>query len=111
MGCSISVPIATLLLSIAILPAAAQSQTTVATTYAVNQVQPFNLAYLAYQGYFKDLGIPSNGALLNAISFGKVTAQDIIQAAVKVNRLSEQSISDRSYHDHLEKQLKELAEN
>jgi hypothetical protein len=109
---SISTLLTTLLLSAAILPAAAQSKTapTSLNPYAANQpsanqLKPFNLAYLAYQGFLKDQGIPSNSALIDAIAFGRITAQDIIQAAVKANRLPEQTLSDRGYRHNLEEQL------
>lgn len=112
---SISTLLTTLLLCAAILPAAAQAQTTKAAPtslnpYAANQpsanqLMPFNLAYLAYQGYLKDQGIPSNGALIDAIASRTITAQDIIQAAVKANRLPEQTLSDQGYRHNLEDQL------
>ncbi|MBW4631000.1 MAG: hypothetical protein KME30_03570 [Iphinoe sp. HA4291-MV1] len=112
---SISGLLTTLLLSAAILPAAAQAQTTEAeptslNPYVANQpsakhLKPFNLAYLAYQGYLKDQGIPSNSALIGAIASGTITAQDIIQAAVKANRLPEQTLSDQGYRHNLEDQL------
>ena len=112
---SISTLLTTLLLSAAILPAAAQSKTapTSLNPYAANQpsanqLKPFNLAYLAYQGFLKDQGIPSNSALIDAIAFGRITAQDIIQAAVKANRLPEQTLSDRGYRHNLEDQLQGL---
>ena len=111
---SISVLLTTLLLSAAILPAA-QAQTTEASPTSFNpyvanqprgkQLRPFNLATLAYQGYLKDQGIPSNGALISAIASGTITAQDIIQAAVKTNRLPEQTLSDQGYRHNLEEQL------
>ncbi|MFN6474710.1 hypothetical protein [Nostoc sp. DedQUE07] len=91
---SISVLLTTLLLFAAILPAAAQTQTAptsfnpyMAKQPSTNQLNSFNLATLAYQGYLKDQGIPSNGALMSAIASGTIAAQDIIQAAVKANRL------------------------
>ncbi|QLE39444.1 hypothetical protein FD723_02235 [Nostoc sp. C052] len=109
---SISVLLTTLLLSATILPAAAQAQTApislnpyAANQSSGNQLKPFNLAYLAYQGYLKDQNIPSNGALMSAIASGTITAQDIIQAAVKANRLPEQALSDRGYRYNLENQL------
>ncbi|MEH2178457.1 hypothetical protein [Nostoc sp.] len=109
---SISVPLTTLLLFAAILPAAAQTQTSstslntyVANQPRANQLRPFNLAELAYQSYLKDQGIPSSGALLNAIASETITAQDIIQAAVKANRLSEQTLNDQGYRHNLENQL------
>jgi hypothetical protein len=74
-----------------------------------NQLSPFNLAYLAYQGYLKAQGIPSNSALVNAIAAGTVTAQDVIQAAVQANRLPEQALSDQDYRRNLEDQLNGLA--
>ncbi len=118
---SISTLLTTLLLSAAILPAAVSAQTTKATqtsfnphmtnSTSANQVNPFNLAYLAYQGYLEDQGIPSNGALLYAIATGKVTAQDLMQAAVKANRLSEQTLTNQGYRSALEAELNGLAED
>lgn len=109
---SLSVLLTTLLLCAAILPAAAQTQTAptsfnpyIAKQPYTNQLNSFNLATLAYQGYLKNQGIPSNGALMSAIASGTITAQDIIQAAVKANRLPEQILSDRGYRHNLEDQL------
>ena len=109
---SISGLLTTLLLFAAILPAAAQAQTALTSLnpYAANQpkanqIRPFNLADLAYQGYLKDQGIPSNGALMSAIASGTITAQDIIQAAVKANRLPEQTLNDQGYRHNFEDQL------
>jgi len=115
---SISTLLTTLLFSAAILPAAASAQTTraiqtslnlhVPNSTSANQVSPFNLAYLAYRGYLKAQGIHRGGVLLDEIESGTVTAKDIIQAAVKANRLPEQTLSDRGYRHALEGQLQEL---
>lgn len=114
---SISVVITTLLLSAATLPAMAQTQTTKAApitlnfstaNQSANQPNPFSLAYLAYQGYLEEQGIPSNGALSDAIASGTVTAQDLMQAAVKANRLPEKTLNDQSYRSALEAQLQGL---
>ncbi|MEH1844802.1 MAG: hypothetical protein V7L25_07295 [Nostoc sp.] len=109
---SLSALLTTLLLFAAISPAAAQTQTapTSFNPYLVkqlstNQLNSFNLATLAYQGYLKDQGIPCNGALMSAFTSGTITAQDIIQAAVKANRLPEQTLSDQGYRHNLEDQL------
>ncbi|BCL38981.1 hypothetical protein [Nostoc sp. MS1] len=109
---SSSIMLTTLLLFTAILPAAAQSQTAptsfnpyVANQLSTNHLNSFNLATLAYQGYLKDQGIPSNGALMSAIASGTITAQKIIQAAVKANRLPEQTLLDQGYRRNLEDQL------
>jgi hypothetical protein len=118
---SMSTLLTTLLLTAAILPAAAYAQgieaePTSLNSYitkqpSTNQFSPFNLAYLAYQGYLQDQGIPSNGALIDAIASRKITAQDLIQAAVKTHRLPEQVLNDQGYHHDLENQLKELTED
>lgn len=118
---SISTLLTTLLFSAAILPAAGYAQTTgetqtsfnphVTNSTSVNQVSPFNLAFLAYQGYLEEQGIPSNGTLLDAIATGKITAQNLMQAAVKANRLPEQALSDRGYRSALEGELDGLRED
>ncbi len=112
---SISTLLTTLLLSAAILPAAAHAQDTktsptslnpyVANQSSTNQLSPFNLAYLAYHGYLKDQDIPDSGALIDALVSGTITAQDVMQAAVKANRLSEQTLNDSGYRSALEGQL------
>jgi hypothetical protein len=114
-----SILVTTLLLSMTILPTVAQSQTMPAESRlnaaahpsTLNQTSPFNLAHLAYQGYLKDQGVPEAGALMNAIASGTLTAQNIMQAAVKVNRLSEKTLSDRGYRHQLEVQLNGLMED
>jgi hypothetical protein len=112
---SISGLLTTLVLFAASLPSAVQAQTTSTAPISlspnavnepkVNQLRPFNLAYLAYQGYLKDQGIPSNAALISAVASGRITAEDIIQAAVKTNRLPERMLKDQGYRNNLEDQL------
>jgi hypothetical protein len=117
---SISTLITTLLLSTAILPVAVQAQTTRTEStslnpYAANQPtnlpSPFNLAYLAYQGYLKTESIPSSGALDDAIASGRITVRDIMQAAVNTNRLPEEALTDQAYRHQLENALQGLAED
>jgi hypothetical protein len=121
MNRSISTLLTTLLCSAALLPTASYAQTAgtaqtslnpyVASQPAPNQLNPFNLTFLAYQGYLKDQGIPSNGAFINAIASGKVTAQDLMQAAVKANRLPEQTLTNPGYRSALEAQMNGLTED
>ena len=114
---SISVLITSLLLSGALLPTAVEAQTSepprgsnaaVVNPLSVTPISPFNLTYLAYQGYLKDQGIPDNGALINAIADGKITAQDVMQAAVNANRLPASTLTDSGYRHDLEDQLNGL---
>jgi hypothetical protein len=58
---------------------------------------PFNLFNLARNGYFQEQGIPSFSGLHAAVESGKITAEDIIQAAVQQNRLSSEHLNDAAY--------------
>jgi hypothetical protein len=112
---SISTLLATLLLSAALLPASVNAQSTKVSPTSLNpyianpsspsRLSPFNLAYLAYRGYLNAEGIPSNGGLIEALVSETITAQDIMQAAVKANRLPEQTLNDRDYRFALENLL------
>ncbi len=73
-----------------------------------SQITPFNLAYLADRGYFHSVGIPGGDLLISAHQSGRVTAKDIVQSAVKTNRLPQQTLSDQGYLNALEEQLSEL---
>jgi hypothetical protein len=117
MKSTISILLTTLSIGSVLLPTATNAQTTDTVTIGANyqtkansrfaayQPSPFALAYLAYQGDLKDQGIPSYGALVDEISFGRVTSQDLIQAAVKANRLPAQTLSDRDYQAAVQFQL------
>ncbi|MEH1785607.1 hypothetical protein [Nostoc sp.] len=100
--------------SIAFIPGIASAQTA-NTNNGSGQIntdakylQPFNIAFLAYQGYLKEQGIPSGGALLFKYQGGSLTAEDIVQAAVKANKLPAQVLNDSSYLNALDSQLTSL---
>jgi hypothetical protein len=105
MNRTIFMSIATLLFAGAMFPVAAQSQST------ASQITPFNLTYIADQGYFQDQGIPSAGGLIDAIVSKQIVAQDLIRAAVKTNQLPVQTLDDRDYIYSLESQMKGLTES
>lgn len=79
---------------------------TIANRASTSQLTPFNLAFLAYRGYLRNQGIPASNALLSALESGKVRDRDIVQSAVRANWLSEQILTDKSYLNALEEQLK-----
>lgn len=62
--------------------------------------------YAVHDGY-----LPDYGTLLNAIAAGTVTAQDVMQAAVKANRLPKQTLSDRGYRWALSGELDGLRDD
>jgi hypothetical protein len=118
---SISTLLTTLLVFITVLPTVTSADTTGTAQNSFNsqatnqpsdsQTSPFSLAYLAYQGYLKSQGIPSNGALIAAIADGTITAQDVMQAAIAANWLPQQTLTDQSYRWALEMQLNGLTQD
>ena len=100
-----------------VLLSAATAPTVKAETMAVNSnmrdriasssymLQPFNLVGLAYQGYFQEQGIPSYGAFLAAYHGGSINARDLVQSAIKNNRLPASALQDEDYLNAVENQL------
>jgi hypothetical protein len=71
-------------------------------------VKPFNLVFLAYQGFFASEGIPSAGALIQATREGKVSPEALTNAAIKMNRLPADTINDSQYLADVKSQLDTL---
>jgi tellurite resistance protein TehA-like permease len=67
---------------------------------------PFGLVSLASQGYLKQQGIPSSANLTRAYHLRQITAKDLVQAAVKANRLSPETLNDESYINAVAAELK-----
>lgn len=104
-----------LLLTAAIAPAV-KAQTTAVNPTTLNststrQLKPFNLVNLAHRGYFKQQGIPSYLTLASAYRTGRIDAFDLVQAAVKANRLSPETLTDQGYLNSVEVQLRGLQSN
>ncbi len=73
-------------------------------------LQPFNIAFLAYQGYLKEQGIPSGGTLLFKYQTGYLTAKDVVQAAIRANKLPAEVLDDRGYVNAVELQMKSFGD-
>jgi hypothetical protein len=74
-------------------------------------VTPFNLVFLAFQGFFASEGIPSSQGLQDAYRNGTVNPQTLVKAAISMNRLPASSIDDKTYLDKVKSQLDDLARN
>lgn len=92
-------------LGVEIAAAADRGENSTAIRY---QLRPFNLVYLAYQGYFRDQGIPGYSAFLAAYEAGGVSAEDLVQSAVKKNKVSPETASDRGYLRAVKSQIRSL---
>jgi hypothetical protein len=101
----------TVLLAIVIgIPAtqAETNQSAAVKTTTSAEISAFDLAFLAYRGYFRDQGIPGYGTLSSAHRSGRIRAKDVVQAAVKTNRVSEQKLSNRTYLNDIDTNLRAL---
>ncbi|MGI0494563.1 hypothetical protein ACN4EG_22490 [Alkalinema pantanalense CENA528] len=75
------------------------------------QLNPADVASLAYQGLLKDQGIPSYAALSNAYSGGSLTAKDVINAAIAAQRISSSALQDSAFVSAVDSQLGHLLPN
>lgn len=71
-------------------------------------VTPFNLVFLAYQGFFTSENIPSASGLIQAYRAGKVTSADLTKAAISMNRLPQESLQDQYFQAQVQSQLELL---
>jgi len=100
-----------LFISAATAPAVRADQTvlnptaTASTGSNIPQITPFNLVNLAYEGYFKDQGIPSYNALSRAYTDQKVSAIDLVRSGVRAKRLPEETLSNQQYVRNVADQL------
>lgn len=102
-----------LLLTTATVPSAIAQTTALnsvtSTSTSTNQLTPFNLVSLAHRGYFQEQGIPGYSNFSAAYHLGRITAEDLVQAAVKSNRLDAELLTDQDYLSAVEAQLSGLA--
>lgn len=108
--------------SITLLPGIASAKTATSNNVAqainpgvnspnASYLQPFNLAFLAYQGYLKPQGIPSASALIFEYQIGNITTEDVVKAAITANKLPAEVLNDQSYLSALESQLTSFADD
>jgi hypothetical protein len=71
-------------------------------------VTPFNLVFLAYQGFFENEGISKFSGLVDDYRAGTVTAENLVEVAVSMRRLSPDTLSDRAYVAAVRQQLDAL---
>lgn len=96
--------------------ASAQTSTTIDSSFPMTaaaarmDVTPFNLVFLAYQGFFEEEGIPMAGGLIDRYESGGVTAQDLVQVAINMNRLSPDKLNDDGYLRSVDYQLEFLTD-
>ncbi|NET35660.1 MAG: hypothetical protein F6K19_27155 [Cyanothece sp. SIO1E1] len=71
-------------------------------------LEPFNLVYLAYQGYFKAEGVPGFRRLITDYRAHRIGPEELVQAAIATHRLPAEIIEDQAYLSDVDDQLKAL---
>ncbi|AFY97191.1 hypothetical protein [Chamaesiphon minutus] len=69
-------------------------------------VTPFELVGSAYQGQYRAHSIPGFSSLIDGARTGKITAKDLVKAAIESGSLLPEMINDRDYLSNVEFQLK-----
>ncbi|MFB2938180.1 hypothetical protein ACE1B6_23280 [Aerosakkonemataceae cyanobacterium BLCC-F154] len=78
------------------------------TSNLLQQLTPFELVTMAYQGYFQEQGIPSYMLLVSARCTGQLRAETLVEAAIKAKKLPPQALTNQGYLNAVELQLREL---
>ena len=84
---------------------AAKSQSSITS---INKITPFALVSSAYQGRFSNQGIPANGVFFSRVSTNKITAEDLVEAAIANRRLDADTLQDSSYLNSVDQLLESL---
>ncbi len=71
-------------------------------------ITPFNLVGSAYQGQYRDHSIPGFGSFQDGVRIGRITAKDLVKAAIDSKELLAEMINDRNYLSNVESQLRSL---
>ena len=112
MKTSILISLSALTLSLVATPVLAQEiASRHVSTGSIVEITPFNLVTKSYQGYFADQGIPSHSALLTEVKRGRITAEDLVEAAIDQGRLTSGTLNDAAYLNSVEAHLEGLEEN
>lgn len=110
----VSGSVAALLLSTVVANAQTNTPTPTTTTSTATTVarvvSPFDLVYMAYQGFFEREGIPAGNGFIDRYEADRLTPEDLVRTAIQSNRLPADTLTDSQYLDHVETQLKALIE-
>lgn len=75
------------------------------------EATPFQLISLAQDGYLKNQGIPKGSTFINEYQEGRITPNDLVQAAIRDNRLTENTLHDRAYLNSVTQQMRDQLDN
>jgi hypothetical protein len=74
-------------------------------------VTPFNLVFLAYQGFFESEGIPKYNGLISGYQNGQIKPEDLVRVGISMRRLSPDTLNNQGYLRSVTQQLDSLYGN
>ena len=83
----------------------------VVASRTIVEITPFNLVTGGFQGRFANQGIPGGVLFVTKVRTKRIEAEDLVKAAIASNRLSEDTLQDKSYLNHVEDLLDNLDRN
>ncbi|MBW4542449.1 MAG: hypothetical protein KME43_25435 [Myxacorys chilensis ATA2-1-KO14] len=94
----------------------ARSESTIAnltagSNSAIPSMTPYDVVFLAYQGYFRNQGLRGYGAFADGCNQGKLTAQDVVEAAIKANQLPKTIVNNRGFMNAVDANMKAFKNN
>jgi hypothetical protein len=75
------------------------------TTNTETEITPFELVARAYQGAYRTQGIPGFSTFLNNSSNKKITARDLVKAAIEANQLAPETQNNLEFLRSVDNQL------
>ncbi|BAZ38072.1 hypothetical protein NIES4101_40070 [Calothrix sp. NIES-4101] len=69
------------------------------------KLTPFHLVSLAYQGYFKNQGIPSYSVFISEYHQMGIHAHNLVEAGIKANLLPADTLTNQEYLSSVNSQL------
>lgn len=73
-----------------------------------SRLSPYDVIFLAYQGYFREQGIRGYGAFVEECYQGQLSAKRIVEAAIQAKRLPAETINDLAYIQSINSNLLSL---
>jgi hypothetical protein len=74
------------------------------------EVTPAQLVSLAENGYLHDQSIPRAATLINEYQAGRITARDLVQAAIRDGRLTPNTLNNQEFLNAVARQMQGLYE-
>ncbi|MBW4419972.1 MAG: hypothetical protein KME13_12185 [Myxacorys californica WJT36-NPBG1] len=84
---------------------------TAGSNSAIPSMTPYDVVFLAYQGYFRNQGLRGYGAFADGCNQGKLTAQDVVEAAIKANQLPRTIVNNRGFMNAVDANMKAFKNN